>query len=338
MLSAVLLLAAGGTAGFLLRPADPPVDLASAADIDTAPVLHEPFDDARSVEVELVTSPALDLAFGGSGRVTASACVDGGTLSSGEEAARVNDQPVIALATSMPLYRDLHRGVRGGDVRALQKELDRLNYPVAADGVYGWQTSQAVRELQLDAGMRDPSGSVDLARVIWMPSSEVTFEECGAVPGSAASAGGTFASIPGALEGARLSSVPDLDVPGERRLTVAGVSGPIDGEGLAEDPDFLRELADTPEARAAVAGEGEPLTGSVALTEHVDASRVPPGALFGVTGDTGCLRSGGSLHTVRIIGSGVGSSVVVAEEDGVGLPDNVDLGPALARESCEGGA
>jgi len=338
LLSAVLLLAAGGTAGFLLRPVDPPAELASATDIGSAPVLYEPFDDARSVEVELMTSPALDLVFGGSGRVTASACADGATLSSGEEAARVNDRPVIALATSMPLYRDLHRGMHGGDVRALQKELGRLDHPVAVDGVYGWQTYQAVRELQLDAGAGIPSGSVELADVVWMPSSKVTLEECKAVPGSAASAGGSFAGVPGTLEGARLSSVPDLRVPGKRQLTVAGVTGPIDEEGLAEDPDFLRELADTPAARAAVAGAGEPLTGSVALAEHMDASRVPPGALFGVSGDTGCLRSGSSLYAVRILGSGVGSSVVVPEEDGAGLPDSVDLGSALARESCEGGA
>ncbi|MEU0488109.1 peptidoglycan-binding domain-containing protein [Nocardiopsis sp. NPDC006139] len=338
LLSALLLLTAGGTAGFLLRPPDPPPDLAAAADIDSAPVLREPFDDARSVEVELTVTPTLDLAFGGSGRVTSSACVPGTVLASGEEAARVDDRPVVALATSMPLYRDLGRGSRGGDVRALQQELDRLGHATAVDGVYGWQTHQAVREFQREAGIGNPTGSVALADVLWMPSSEVTFEECKALPGSEASAGGAFASVPGALEAARLGSVPDLDVPGDRLLTVAGVTGPVDAEGLAEDPEFLRELADTPEARAAVAGEGEPLTGSVALAEPVDAARVPPGALFAVAGDTGCLRSEGSFHPVRIIGSGVGSTVVVPEEDGADLPADVDLGPALTGDSCEGGA
>lgn len=335
LLSAVLLLAAGGTAGFLLRPAPPPSDLAAATAPDNAPVLHEPFDDARSVEVELAVSPALGLAFGGSGRVTSSSCVAGATLASGEEAARVDDRPVVALATSMPLYRDLRRGLRGGDVRSLQTELDRLGHHVTVDGVFGRQTHQAVRGFEREAGLR-PDGVVALEDLVWTPSSEVVFEECQALPGSAVSEGADFASVPGTLETARLTSVPDLDVPGDRLLTVAGVTGPVDAEGLAGDPDFLRELADTPEALAAVAGEGEPLTGSTALAEPVDASRVPPGALFAVSGDTGCLRSAGTVHPVRVIGSGVGNAVVVPREEGAALPDSVDLGPF--DDSCEGSA
>ncbi|WP_017571341.1 peptidoglycan-binding domain-containing protein [Nocardiopsis halotolerans] len=336
LLSALLLLAAGGTAGFLLRPPDPPAGLAAATEVDSAPVLHEPFDDARSVKVGLTVSPTLDLAFGGSGRVTSSECATGATLASGEEAARVDDRPVLALATSMPLYRDLRRGLRGGDVRSLQTELDRLGHPVTVDGVFGWQTHRAVRELKREAGVDDPSGVLTLEELIWTPSSEVVFEECLALPGSDVSAGGAFASVPGVLEAARLTSVPELDVPGDRLLTVAGVTGPVDSEGLAEDPGFLRELADTPEARAAVAGESEPLTGSVALAEPVDAARVPPGALFAVSGDAGCLQSRGEVHPVRVIGSGVGNAVVVPEEEGGPLPDSVDLGPALTADSCEG--
>ncbi|MEU3020442.1 peptidoglycan-binding domain-containing protein [Nocardiopsis sp. NPDC007018] len=335
LLAALLLLTTGGTAGFLLRPADPPSDLASATELDSAPVVAEAFTDERNVRVALNVAPALDLVFGRSGTVTASSCVPGAALESGAVLARVDDAPVVGLATSLPLYRDLGQGHRGADVRALQKELDRLGYSTSVDGVYGWQTARAVRSLFKDAGVRHPDGRLSREDVVWMPSSEVAVDSCAVQPGSSVSAGGAYAEVPGVLESAQLESVPESPLTGDRLLTVAGVTGPVDEDGLVDDAEFLRELAGTPAVRSAQQGEEEPVNGSLELAEAVDAFTVPPGSLVGTAEGASCLESGGTLYAVRVVGSSLGGAVVVPAADG-DLPDRVDLGPAQSATDCPG--
>lgn len=44
--------------------------------------------------------------------------------------------------------KNLQRGMRGDDVRALQMKLHRLGFDLAADGVYGADTERAVHRLQ----------------------------------------------------------------------------------------------------------------------------------------------------------------------------------------------
>ena len=329
LLAALLLVTTGGTAGFLLRPAEPPSDLEAATELDSAPVVAEAFTDERNVRVALNFSPTLDLVLGRGGTVTASECVPDGALESGEVLARVNDEPVVGLATSMPLYRDLAQGHRGADVRALQKELERLGLLSSVDGVYGWGTAQAVRQLFRDAGVRHPDGRLSREDVVWMPSAEVAVDDCAVLPGSSVSSGGAFAEVSGTLESARVESMPDSPLSGDRLLTVAGVTGPVDEDGFVDDEEFLRELADTSAARSAQQGEEDPVNGSLELSEPVDAFSVPPGALIGTAEGEGCLEAGGSLYAVRVVGSSLGGAVVVPVEDG-GLPiDAVHLFDAL---------
>ncbi|MCY9785799.1 peptidoglycan-binding protein [Nocardiopsis sp. EMB25] len=336
LLALLLVLAAGGTAGFLLRPADPPSDLTAATDLDSAPVLAEPYTDERTVPVRFSVAPTLDLLLRGNGTLTATECTAGGTLESGTAVARVDDEPVLGLATSIPPHRDLRRGHRGDDVRALQDELARLGHDVTVDGVYGWETARTVRMLMDDVGFDDPSYSLSRADLVWMPASEVSVEECSGLPGADVSPGTPLAAISGTLESARIEPMPQTSLSGKRQVTISGSTGPVSEDGLIDDPDFLRELADTPAARAAVGGEEEPVNGALELVEPVDAYSVPPGAVFDETETGGCLASGDSVYAVRVVGSSLGSAIVVPEE-GVELPERVDLGPARTATSCEGG-
>lgn len=53
-------------------------------------------------------------------------------------------------------------GFRGDDVRALQGRLNLLGFdPGREDGIFGWQTAQAVRDFQLNVGLR-PDGIVGI--------------------------------------------------------------------------------------------------------------------------------------------------------------------------------
>lgn len=59
-------------------------------------------------------------------------------------------QPVLALLGD----RTLRMGDQGYDVQQLQRDLGYLGYPVGqADGIYGWNTFQAVKSFQADNGL-----------------------------------------------------------------------------------------------------------------------------------------------------------------------------------------
>lgn len=82
----------------------------------------------------------------------------GQNVESGDVIIYISGQPVFALNIPFPLYRDLTPGVSGQDVQALQKELQRLgHYQGNIDGVYGTNTSQAVRKLFQSSGLTPPS-------------------------------------------------------------------------------------------------------------------------------------------------------------------------------------
>ncbi|MGH3501624.1 MAG: peptidoglycan-binding domain-containing protein [Nocardioidaceae bacterium] len=118
------------------------------------------------------------------GRVTANTCRPGRTLASGEIAARIGGTPIIALATPVPLYRDLHQGSEGRDVQALQRELGRLGYIVAVDGVFGEQTKTAVQELQESLGISPHDGVIHHRRILWLPNRTVVPDSCKLIRGA----------------------------------------------------------------------------------------------------------------------------------------------------------
>lgn len=94
----------------------------------------------QQVTVVPTISSDRDLSGNASGMVTADWSGDG--LISGKGAYQVNDRTVVALNTATPLYRDLKTGDTGGDVLALNNELNLLGYnSVPGSDTYGWATS-----------------------------------------------------------------------------------------------------------------------------------------------------------------------------------------------------
>ena len=74
---------------------------------------------------------------------------------------RVDDRPVLLLCGTVPAYRALHVGVKGPDVRQLNRNLHRRGYDAAAhvridpgDGAFTSKTEQALRVLQRRQGRR----------------------------------------------------------------------------------------------------------------------------------------------------------------------------------------
>lgn len=81
----------------------------------------------------------------------------GDVVRSGDLLVEVSDRPLVALRLAFPLFRDLHVGDSGSDVRAVQEALAGAGLlGGTADGVFGARTAAAVIELYRSAGAIPP--------------------------------------------------------------------------------------------------------------------------------------------------------------------------------------
>lgn len=91
------------------------------------------------------------------GRITEWLVGPGDSVSEGDVLALVDERPLIALAGSIPAYRDVARGDTGRDVAQIQAALARLGYyPGELDGKYGSATEMALTDLYRDHGFEPP--------------------------------------------------------------------------------------------------------------------------------------------------------------------------------------
>ena len=93
----------------------------------------------------------------------------GSTVKRGEPLFKVDEQPVVALYGSLPLYRTLSDGTKGADVRQLERNLAELGYSgFAADDTYTSATAAAVRSWQAHLGL-PVTGVVEQGQVVFTP-------------------------------------------------------------------------------------------------------------------------------------------------------------------------
>lgn len=64
----------------------------------------------------------------------------------------VDERDVRSMYGTVPLWRDLERGLQGADVRQLNENLAALGYDVSVDDRFGPRTERAVRRWQQDRG------------------------------------------------------------------------------------------------------------------------------------------------------------------------------------------
>jgi peptidoglycan hydrolase-like protein with peptidoglycan-binding domain len=104
---------------------------------------------------------------------------------------RVDDRPVVLLCGAVPVYRALHVGVKGRDVRQLNRNLHQLGYDADAhvridpgDNHFTSTTKQALRVLQHKKGV-GATGRLATDGAVFLPEAVRIAKVTGQVGGSA---------------------------------------------------------------------------------------------------------------------------------------------------------
>jgi peptidoglycan hydrolase-like protein with peptidoglycan-binding domain len=325
-LAGAALIGVGVLATALVLPT-PPASLESGTAPTTVPVTTSPFTDDRSVEATATFAPERTLRAPAAGRVTASACQIGTLVQSGGSMVSIDGSPVLNLATAVPLWRDIERDTEGVDVSALQTELQRLGYGVDADGLAGPATLSAVKALLASVGAPSDRPGLPLAAVLWLPAPSVIPSACDAVQGDQLAADDELARLPAGLASIAITTLPDELLPGDRRVTVAGLEIALDAEGKAALPAELQRTDVLAAVIQPETGATVTLQATLSLVNAVEVAVVPPGSVI-TDGDLNCILVGGRPVPVRIAGSQLGETFVLFDGD---PPAEIDARPANGR-------
>ena len=333
-LGCVLLVSGGLAAGFALAPQTEPASVQGVPGEITVPVSMTTFDDARKVTVTPQVTKGGTLDVLATGRLTHSICAPGKRVTSGKHVGSVDGKRIIALATRAPLWRDLGPGVKGADVRSLQVELARLGYDLVADGTYGRGTKAAVIDLFTKAGVAKPSGTLELASIVWLPASKVTVKTCDVAVG-ATLAGPAVATYAGALQSLRVPTSAVAAGDEERIVRLGDVTAPVNDKGLIDDPAFLKAVRTSEAYETWQRTDGaEAITLDYVLAEVRDVVVMPPGALFALHGARGGVaETEGTLRAVTVVASSLGQTMVTLD-DGAPPPRAVRLTPQRGETTC----
>ena len=303
------------------------------------PASVQAFDGRTNVPAEFVIDDPMALHTRRSGLVTTSTLVPGALIESGAVVMTVDDDPVVALATSQPLHRDLAVGDKGPDVTALQESLVALGYfKGQPSGVFGTSTSDAVRAMKRQLGLPNPrDGGFRVDSYIWLPAAPFRVATLEVHVGQTVEAGSALATQGGVLSRIALDIPADYPAEGhELNVEIFGVAVPIDGPGAVTAVDSLEAVSSSLDfQRAASVPNG--LDGSIAVVRYqqpIEALRVPVAALYSVSGTRACLSADGQARQVEIVSSSLSGTLVFT--DGWN-PKEVDVARAVPGRACTAG-
>ncbi|MEV8339600.1 hypothetical protein [Leucobacter sp. NPDC077196] len=265
--------------------------------------------------------------------VTSNTCLPLEAIVSGTVAYSVNEAPVLALASSIPMWRELRPGDRGADVEALQSALAALGTGVQVDGVLGHDTLEVIAGFYLEAGYSlETLDSLPSSRLLWLPTPSVVPTTCAMNVGDKLAGSTDFATVSGGLASAQIA-YPSNFVPGPRVLLVNDKVLEIDAHGAVSNAD-LQLISGIPGYQDAIrTTEPVPLTGVWSLAEPARAVSVPAAALSHIEGQEACIWNGSEGYAVTLLGSQLGQSIVKSATD-TDLPSTVTINPKNIQAEC----
>ncbi|WIE68855.1 peptidoglycan-binding protein [Curtobacterium sp. MCLR17_054] len=146
----------------------------------------------------------------------------------------VDERDVRAMYGTVPLWRDLQRGLQGADVRQLNENLAALGYDVSVDDRFGPRTARAVRQWQQDRG-HEMTGVLTADDVAFVDGAVRVASVDGRLGERIAGGAGAGAGAGGAGAGAGAAAAV-LQVTSTRRVVTATVPQ-RDAERLAVGTD-----------------------------------------------------------------------------------------------------
>lgn len=326
----------GAAIAYSLLP-EPSGVLAEVPSETTYPVTMTDFRDQRTLTFAPTFTAGTALRATANGTVTATACTPGQSLTSGEAAFSVDDQPIVALAADTPFFRDLTWGDTGHDVDALRASLAALGFDVAPTGAFSRDVSRALSALQHREKMAHTDGDFVVQDVLWMPSPAPIVASCDVQVGQPIAAGSTAATTSVSLTALTVSGqAAGALVPGERTAQVLGVDATIPENGILTDRDVLARIASSPEGRQQLTGtktgDAAMVSGTSALAAPLRVAPIPVSSVIGGSGGHACVTDDRAEYPVTVVGASLGMSLVTFAAD---TPSNVLLQPH--REHCDAG-
>lgn len=224
----------------------------------------------------------------------------GSEVTRGSTLFAVDDEPVVAMTGSVPLWRDLTYGVADGeDVRQLEENLVALGFGdgMAVDGTYTDDTATAIVEWEVALGRAAPDVTVEIGDIVFLTADTVVLDHAAAV-GDEPDPGAAILVV-GSIEQRAVASV-DAD------------------DAAAWQPDAPVELswADETTSTGTVASVGRDVTdGQVTLEMAVsdDDARRPSGSELTVTAVAEQRTRVVAVPVAALVDGGTGPAVRVAD-------------------------
>ena len=307
-----------------------PVSFQNGASPTSAPVSSRSFSDPQSVKVAFTRSPKRVLHSPMMGLVTETDCTTQEPVISGQKVLSLDGQVVMALHTTMPMWRVPVIGTEGQDISSLQNALVELGQNISVTGKYSRETDRAFRAVLSSAGMTITAyQSLPLDHVLWIPDNSVSVSECLFSVGDVLQAGQDLIELTRDLSQVAIQNLPTDIVSGSRNLTAGSWAFQTSEDGIVADPTELANIQATPQYQEGIeASTDEPVIVDMQweLQNPLSVSSVPPRSLFDIATNQGCVASNGKVYRVAIVASSLGSALVQFAEDDQ-IPSTVDLDP-----------
>ena len=326
----------GAVIGALLFPVHAPLSLRTPVNEQTYSSELVTFDDPQTVQVSLRIGADVPLSSLLGGRLTRSDCIEGAGISSGSSPLSIDGQALLALNTSMPLWRNLTYGDNGPDVVALRQSLIALGIEIPSEGSVDSKLVTSVSDLFSGfESSRTRLTEIPYERIVWIPEQNVLLNKCLLHVGEIIEPGSNFASIQGQLLAVHIVDYPTTPLLGLRSLEVMGVQVQLDENSSSVNEAALEAIRSSPEYISAISTTEkfeDVRPGIIRLITPLKLTAVSPVTLFGIEGKTACVKSEAATYKVTIVGSKFGQTFIKPISDKDAIPRVLET--PTGQESC----
>lgn len=309
-------LSLGMLLGVVLVPGSPPPALAPATKANSVYAISEEYDASSAVQIELTLGAKALAHSARSGTLSEFRCVVGQPFESMSSAVSIDGVPLLTVASSVPMWRNLRQGDVGSDVNSLREALRAAGADIESSGPLDQTVVASLNQHLRAIGAADLiSEGISKDAIVWIPSSSSRARDCGASVGDLVESGQVLVTFAPPIVGASLSTKPLRSVKGAFVIDIGGVTVDLSTDGEILDVSSLSELvAEEPSGEDAA----RPLIqGQYRLNKPVQAYVLPPSSV--IIGDKGtdaaCVLQGEVKVKVSVLGSELGRTFVATLDD-----------------------